>query len=846
MIKPAAKSAGVAPVALPNTMKLGAATPLEVALFPSHSKALDLPAIQIMPIQIMPTQGNSNGLTASSNSSDRDDAVRLERVRQFITAMCVDLSGNLWIGTEGDGIQRFEPSAARLHEWTQFTTNDGLGDNNAYALVCDHSGRLWVGHLNHGVSVFNGQKWQNYDVVGGVNRPDSLSGPLGERVFAITVCPTDGDVWIATNAGLTRYSASKDQWTYYTRANGLPSDQANAIAFDSEGNIYVATQCDGITMADAQDGYAIWRQVRGLSRLPRVPFGQGLPTNLINDVLVARDGTVYTATVAGLAWSLDRGKSWQFVRGADWADKVRNSAHPPSAGWTPRPGAFLAEDYIVRLAQDRQGALYVGYRKRGWEKFILRPAGTLTAAGFGPGDFIDAMPPVIDRYHLAGSYGMGLIALGEGALQTQGALSPRASQAVKLPSGAKPPTFAELNQTLHDLTEIPPLLMDDAPKVISLEDDCRTEGDWLGRYGRYWAVLPAIDAYDYYVWGAGPEHIDFFRGFGAHHDKGDGVRGWIGQLYTDDTRILEMPPVYADSRIKHGYVTATSANRRLGQWDDHGEAYSDTYEGPDLYCTLRIPSGRFTLAIYQVNADGHEGHGAPNRDFAMEIKEHGPSLLSDISDFDARPDLATTRVLNFYYGVYKRFLVEGPAELTIKVCRQYSLNANISGLMLDLPDERPVPYFMSVDQWHNLQAARERETAVFMQKWQSNHRFMDAPAAESDDEAAKRLSQMLLRLQDWNPEWWAIHRRQLAALLARWCEAKLSDNSLPLEELSLKGECFYEADMYSDWESCLSAQGVTSARQIEKSLRWDGVTPAYSGHGYETVTAYLASLHSRR
>ena len=87
--------------------------------------------------------------------------------------------------------------------------------------------------------------WNNYDVP---------NGPIGERIFKIAVCPVDGDVWMGTSAGLTRYSVSKDEWTHYTKgqtknpsapphvdayyktnAAGLPGDQVNALAFDARG-----------------------------------------------------------------------------------------------------------------------------------------------------------------------------------------------------------------------------------------------------------------------------------------------------------------------------------------------------------------------------------------------------------------------------------------------------------------------------------------------------------------------------------------------------------------------------------------------------------------------------------
>ncbi|MDR1478276.1 MAG: hypothetical protein LBJ00_04975, partial [Planctomycetaceae bacterium] len=110
---------------------------------------------------------------------------------KFIVALIDDGEGGAWIGTEDEGVFHCNIGNGKI---TQFTTKNGLGDNNGYALAIDKLGRLWVGHLNTGVSVFNGKDWKNYDVV---------DGPIGERIFDIKICPVDGDVWIATSAGIS-------------------------------------------------------------------------------------------------------------------------------------------------------------------------------------------------------------------------------------------------------------------------------------------------------------------------------------------------------------------------------------------------------------------------------------------------------------------------------------------------------------------------------------------------------------------------------------------------------------------------------------------------------------------
>ena len=272
----------------------------------------------------------------------------------------------------------------------------GLGDDNAYALCYDKLGRIWVGHLNHGVSVFDGKHWRNYDI---------LAGPLGERVFAIKTCPVDGDVWIATSAGLTRYRVDADAWTYYTRADGLPSDQIQCMAFDKSGTLYAGTQCDGLAIciparsAVAGLQYKTWRVVAAPAELqdrpPPVPMGEGLPTNLLNDVLAARDGTIYVATTTGLTLSRDKGRTWKFLRGQNWQAKAQGLYQPPpkeriaAAAAMARGQTLLSEDYVTCLAEDGDGNLWIGHRQKGCEVFDPRTGKCLGNAGPGRGNRSD-------------------------------------------------------------------------------------------------------------------------------------------------------------------------------------------------------------------------------------------------------------------------------------------------------------------------------------------------------------------------------------------------------------------------------------------------------------------------
>lgn len=589
----------------------------------------------------------------------------------FITALCSDAQGRVFVGTEDMGVWRYDPRTE--NGWTHFTTQDGLGDDNAYALAVDHQNRLWVGHLRSGVSVWNGAKWKNYDV---------LDGPLGERVFDIAICPTDGDVWIATNAGLSRYRVKSDAWSYYTRAEGLPSDQIQAVAFDKSGNIIVGTQCDGLALANAKDGYTKWRSVVGPDDLPTTPFGDGLPGNLINDVLVAQSGTIYVATTRGLAQSDDGGKSWSYVRGADYAAKVRDSMAGAPRRWQERPGAELAEDYITCLAEDASGRILIGHRQKPYEVFDVK-SGVRVYDGMQdvnvalPQDYVTSILPRKDAPPLLGRYGSGVARSELAAKAGSGATSADMSTHVAantanatevqaaLPSPAKAPGVEELQSMLKRVQGLKkPMQPGDG---AYLGEDWRTWGDWVGRYGRRHTTLCAVETPDNARIAPGTVGA-YYRVngvIGPHHAEGDELRAYVpsGLVKTDWPKVLYNPVL--------GY-------RREAEWDDHGEAYPMSYEGPDVWVTVRVPEGPHRVTLYFFNKDGHQDNNR-FRDYLLELKAWTPNLR----EAQAQPPLVQARVRDFWGPVYKQFIVQGPGKFYVRIAKNDSFNTILQSVMVD-------------------------------------------------------------------------------------------------------------------------------------------------------------------
>ena len=106
---------------------------------------------------------------------------------------------------------------------------------------------------------------------------------------------------------------------------------------------------------------------------PKTDGGTGLPSGMINDVLITKTGIYCAATTQGLAWSLDHGENWKFQRGANWADKVQ-LLRTPLPGFVYDPGsekALMPDDAVTSLGELPDGNLAIGFWNKGLCSFNL-------------------------------------------------------------------------------------------------------------------------------------------------------------------------------------------------------------------------------------------------------------------------------------------------------------------------------------------------------------------------------------------------------------------------------------------------------------------------------------------
>ena len=427
----------------------------------------------------------------------------------------------------------------------------------------------------------------------------------------------------------------------------------------------------GIGIASAADDYKTWRVVNGPAHVPDAPSGSGLPAALVNALLVAHDGSIYAGTTCGLAGSQDGGKTWHFLRGADWFDKARDRVGGAAPELTGPAGELLSEDWVTCLAEDGSGALWIGHRRTGVERFDPAAGQHTPLPPLPPTDFVRAVLATDAQNPWVGTYGKGL--LQPAALPSGGTV---AAAAPPLPSPAPAPDAATLTALAQDAAKLTTPLAPDTGEFLG--DDWATQGDWVGRYGRQYAALCAMQGGGDHIY-AEDLRYSVSYGIGPHHKGYNGVYTYVGKLFTTDRR-LPYTPVRGSRR---------DAEVNDGSWDQG--TYPASYEGPDVWVTVTVPDGLHRVSLYLVNNDGHDGDNR-RRDYTVELRPH----KDPVANSQAQPPLASTRVSNFYDGVYTQFLVQGPGAFDFKIGRDYSACTKLQGVFCDrltgtVPPDAPKP-----------------------------------------------------------------------------------------------------------------------------------------------------------
>lgn len=173
-------------------------------------------------------------------------------VSQYIRSIFQDSKGNLWFGTIGDGVVRYDVKAL-----TYFSSPEGFNSQSVFAINEDKAGNLWFG-TDQGVYKYDGKTFRKYNEKDGLNHLD-----ISRKSILID---KSGNLWVGTHSGVYQYDPAADRSGVpcFSLFPLLPRINVAGIMEDRNGNIWFASSDKGVFR---YDGKAItnFKEKEGLS-----------------------------------------------------------------------------------------------------------------------------------------------------------------------------------------------------------------------------------------------------------------------------------------------------------------------------------------------------------------------------------------------------------------------------------------------------------------------------------------------------------------------------------------------------------------------------------------------------
>jgi ligand-binding sensor domain-containing protein/signal transduction histidine kinase/AraC-like DNA-binding protein len=176
--------------------------------------------------------------------ADLDLATHLSSL--FLECLYEDSSGKLWIGSENEGINFFDPATRRnkIYRHEPFQPNS-LSSNYITAIGEDNRGNILIGTLNGGLNKFEPKK-DNFTII----KAESES----EFNLPVKSLFMDGkkNLWVGTNGkGLWKYNPVKEKLEskeIITSRFDMKKSNIPSITEDNEGNLWLGIFQKGILM----------------------------------------------------------------------------------------------------------------------------------------------------------------------------------------------------------------------------------------------------------------------------------------------------------------------------------------------------------------------------------------------------------------------------------------------------------------------------------------------------------------------------------------------------------------------------------------------------------------------
>jgi signal transduction histidine kinase/ligand-binding sensor domain-containing protein len=270
----------------------------------------------------------------------------------LIISLAVDSAGSLWLGTLGNGIDRYDPVTNKFTHFTYSKSDTNtIASDTVISILVDRKGKIWMGSYL-GLDTFNVK-------TGKFNHVTRMIGNQAVKkqlpVFAVFEDRT-GEVWSTygnvfsdvtdDKGGLFRYDPSTGKQVFYKADPSDPKSLIHpnvfAIFEDSRGTIWVGTQGNGLHTLDRKTGKFTRHLYDSLhpEKLSRPPISSTGSGDIIGFISEDKAGKIWIGSFEnGVNW-YDPETRQLYHYGSHTGKKIRSPYNKDTLTGFKETGAF--------------------------------------------------------------------------------------------------------------------------------------------------------------------------------------------------------------------------------------------------------------------------------------------------------------------------------------------------------------------------------------------------------------------------------------------------------------------------------------------------------------------------
>jgi len=261
----------------------------------------------------------------------------------LIFSITEDLQGNLWIGTTGAGIHKFDRKTEKFTQYKHHPDKpQSLSNDYVVTSYVDKYGNVWVGTQN-GLNKIEIDAHGNYpDTIthffADPNNPHSLTNNNINSIYEDHL----GVIWIGTENGLNSMmlTGTVPKFTHY---DALDASSVRSVKEDEGGNLFISTD-QGLFYATSED-------IATGNRFHKVATGS------FRSLTIDNQGKIWVGSDVGV---------YRF-------EKRRNTMIPQLEGHyaneVQNPNS-LSKNLIRSIYQDHTGIMWIGTNGGGVNKYV--------------------------------------------------------------------------------------------------------------------------------------------------------------------------------------------------------------------------------------------------------------------------------------------------------------------------------------------------------------------------------------------------------------------------------------------------------------------------------------------